>query len=44
MEKIIPEIIEKEFKAKTLEIIRINEGFSHYVYSIKFNKKLQMQG
>ncbi|MEK6885426.1 MAG: aminoglycoside phosphotransferase family protein [Nanoarchaeota archaeon] len=39
MEKIIPEIIEKEFKAKTLEIIRINEGFSHYVYSIKFNKK-----
>lgn len=38
MEDKIPEIVKREFKAKTLEIKRITEGFSHYMYLIKINQ------
>lgn len=38
MENRIPGIIKKEFNANTLEIKRINEGFSHYMYDVKINK------
>jgi len=37
MENKIKQIIEKEFNAKTLEIKRITEGFSHYMYLVKIN-------
>jgi len=39
MEDKIKEIIEKEFNAKTLEIKRINEGYSHYMYEVKIDKE-----
>lgn len=39
MESNIPTIIEKEFQAKVLEIKRITEGFSHYVYLVKLDKE-----
>ena len=39
MENKIPEIIEKEFNAKVLEIKRITEGYSHYMYLVKIDKE-----
>jgi len=39
MENKIRQIIEREFNAQTLEIKRITEGYSHYMYSVKINKK-----
>ena len=38
MENKIKQIIEKEFDAQTLEITRITEGYSHYMYLVKINK------
>jgi len=39
MEDKIPKIIEKEFNASVLEIKKITEGFSHYMYEVKINKE-----
>jgi len=38
VEQTIPKIVEKEFKAKTLEIAQIKEGYSHSMYFVKINK------
>ena len=37
MEEKIPQIVKKEFNAKTLEITRINEGYSHFMYVVRIN-------
>jgi len=39
MEDKIPEIIEKEFWAKVLDVKRITEGYSHYMYDVKIDKE-----
>ncbi len=39
MEDKIKQIIEKEFNANTLEIKRITEGYSHFMYEIKIDKE-----
>ena len=39
MENKIKKIIEIEFKANTLEIKRITEGYSHYMYEVKIDKE-----
>mgnify|MGYP001585623034 CR=1 FL=1 len=39
MEEKIKEIIKKEFNADVVEINRITEGYSHYMYLVKFNKE-----
>ena len=39
MENKIPNLIEKEFNAKVLEIKRISEGYSHYMYLVKIDKE-----
>lgn len=38
MEDKIPEIIERELKAKVIEIKRITEGFSHYMFDVKIDR------
>ena len=39
MENKIPKIIKREFGAEVLEIKRITEGFSHYMYEVKIDKE-----
>ncbi len=39
MEDKIKEIIEREFNAQILEIKRITDGYSHYMYLVKINKE-----
>lgn len=39
MEDKIPAIIKKEFNAKVIEIKRITEGYSHFMYLVKIDKE-----
>ena len=39
MENKINQIIEREFNAQVLEIKKITEGYSHYMYLVKINKE-----
>ncbi len=39
MENRIKEIIKKELKAEVLDIVKINEGFSHNIFLVKINKE-----
>lgn len=38
MEDRIPEIVKKEFNAKVIEVKRITEGYSHYMFDVKIDK------